>query len=254
MLWGWKAIQNSLRALGCGNKLQLHKLRAKFSTGAAWVSVAVFTNSFVFCNSPLSQIHKRTLVQTKGTRVSRLDHTYSAAPGKEVASMGTFPKPAEQAYIFSLSALSFSHPRYNLLSWLQIRNWYPLAVLPRGEVSGETPWILTQLPYLQLFHPQKEKQNKKNPAFLKKKSHPLMVMARTLPCRVEYFRLHWATGVGVRGGEGCCLGASVQAAGKQDHRPQRPAAALQDPAGRAGGARVAGAGASAHQSQRGPAL
>lgn len=62
-----------------------------------------------------------------------------------------------------------------------------------------------------------------------------MVMARTLPCGVDYFRLHWATGVGVRGGKGCCLGASVQAVGKQDHRPQQPAAALRDPVGRAGG-------------------
>lgn len=78
-----------------------------------------------------------------------------------------------------------------------------------------------------------------------------MVMARTLPCGVDYFRLHWATVVRVRGGKGCCLGASVQAVGKQDHRPQRPAAALRDPVGRAGGG---GAGASAHQSQRGPAL
>ena len=132
-----------------------------------------------FCFLQFFVPNKRTLVQTKGTRVSGLCHTYSALPGKEVALMRTFPKPADQAYILSLSSLPFIHSRYNLLNWPQIRNWYPLAVLPRGEVSGETPWILRQLPYLQLFHPQKKKiPNQKIPCIFNKKKKK----SRTLWC------------------------------------------------------------------------
>lgn len=209
-----------------------------FSIGATLMLIAVLASSSVF-QILLPQIHNASWCGPRAPAPPVFTtHHCSELPGKAVASMRTCLEPADQTSNPSIS--SPSQP----FAFIAVRNEcpWPCFLEVKAQVKLFDSYVIAlQRPDLQI-----------NPAFFKRETAPSDgngQQSRTLPCLVFV-----STRQPARGVEGLLLGASVPAPGKRDHRVQVPATAFWDPGGNAGGARVPGAGAGAHQSQRGPAL